>query len=428
MNDTYIGPNPINNSDLGRLFTTLSNKKPRIIELQKALSAIIALSPENGGDGELDKAEYIESLLKNYINLGLDCNIYRSDANDCRIKSKIRPNIIAKIKGKKAKTLWLFGHMDVVPPGDINSWNHDPWQVHENGDFLIGRGVEDNQQAIVCMLILCEALLENKIIPEYNLGLVFMSDEECGSHYGLEYVLNNHAHFFSKDDFYIIPDAGSKTSDSIEIAEKAQLWVKIKCIGIQCHASTPDKGKNAFVAACDMGLCLHKELPKLFPLKNELFSPPVSTFVLSRHEENVSGINILPGQDIFYIDCRLIPTISISSVVDEIKKLAEIVEKRQNIKIEISVIQSQNSTDIDRNHKNIKILKKAISYVYNTNAKEIGIGGATVAAFLRQKNLPAIVWATIENTCHQPNERSSITATIKDSQVFAHILMDTHND
>ena len=49
---------------------------------------------------------------------------------------------------------------------------------------------------------------------------------------------------------------------------------------------------------------------------------------------------------------------------------------------------------------------------------------AAWAALLRERGLPAVVWSCIANTCHQPNERSSITATLKDAQVFAHILMN----
>ena len=56
-------------------------------------------------------------------------------------------------------------------------------------------------------------------------------------------------------------------------------------------------------------------------------------------------------------------------------------------------------------------------------ARPTGIGGGTVAALLRQAGLPAVVWSCIRNTCHQHNEHSSISATIRDAQVFAHVLM-----
>ena len=45
------------------------------------------------------------------------------DAADERVPSKIRPNMVIRHKGKSEKTLWIVGHMDVVPPGNESLWN-----------------------------------------------------------------------------------------------------------------------------------------------------------------------------------------------------------------------------------------------------------------------------------------------------------------
>ena len=79
-----------------------------------------------------------------------------------------------------------------------------------------------------------------------------MADEETGSAYGLEHILETAPQFFGADDLYVVPDAGSPTGELIEIAEKSQLWLEVRTIGTQCHASTPQKGRNAFLAASDM--------------------------------------------------------------------------------------------------------------------------------------------------------------------------------
>jgi succinyl-diaminopimelate desuccinylase len=55
-------------------------------------------------------------------------------------------------------------------------------------------------------------------------------------------------------------------------------------------------------------------------------------------------------------------------------------------------------------------------------AKPQGIGGGTVAAFLRRKGYDAVVWSTIMNFAHQPNEQASISHTLKDAQVMACLL------
>ena len=57
-------------------------------------------------------------------------------------------------------------------------------------------------------------------------------------------------------------------------------------------------------------------------------------------------------------------------------------------------------------------------------AESIGIGGSTVACLLRHRGLSACAWSTILNTCHEPNEHSSISATVRDAAVFARIALE----
>ena len=152
----------------------IASQRGRVIELQTALTAFRALGPENGGDGEHAKAAYIEEQLR---ACGVT-DITHVDSPDARVTSGLRPNIVARIPGASPRTLWIFGHMDVVPPGDAASWHGDPWQVRVDGDSLVGRGVEDNQQAIVSALLVAEALHALRITPPLTLGMVFMADAE----------------------------------------------------------------------------------------------------------------------------------------------------------------------------------------------------------------------------------------------------------
>ena len=52
-----------------------------------------------------------------------------------------------------------------------------------------------------------------------------------------------------------------------------------------------------------------------------LFQPPCCTFVPTRHEENVPNINSLPGKDVFYIDCRILPGISHDDVLASAREI-----------------------------------------------------------------------------------------------------------
>ena len=46
-----------------------------------------------------------------------------------------------------SRRVWIMTHMDVVPPGDLNKWETDPWTAVEKDGRVYGRGVEDNQQS-----------------------------------------------------------------------------------------------------------------------------------------------------------------------------------------------------------------------------------------------------------------------------------------
>lgn len=398
----------------------LASRRGRVAEMQCALTACKALGPENGGQGELAKVELISGWL---AACGIT-DLVRLDSADERVGSGLRPNLVARIPGRSQKFLWLFGHTDVVPPGDLAAWTSDPWQVRAEGeDWLHGRGVEDNQQAIVSMLLLAEEIKAGKITPELGLGLVFMADEECGSKHGLAHILKTAGGIFRPDDLYLVPDAGSPRADVIEVAEKSQLWLRVTVNGRQCHASTPQKGINAFVAGAEMVVACASGLPSRFDQRDELFSPPCSTFVPSLHEANVPAINILPGREVFCLDCRLLPGVEIGEVTGAVRHICAEIASKHGVETDVQVVQSQAASRLADDAPVTELLRQAIRDVYGQDARAIGIGGATVAAFLRQAGFQAAVWSCIQNTCHQPNERSSISATCKDAQVFAHLLM-----
>lgn len=391
----------------------------RVVEIQRALTAIPAVGPENGGQGEMARAQLIEKWL---AEAGID-RILRFDSPDKRVECGIRPNIVAVLPGSSSRVLWLFGHMDVVPPGDMSQWISDPWTVRREGDLLFGRGVEDNQQAISSMLILAESLRKLRITPRLALGLVFMADEERGSRHGLAHILESPDCPFGKDDLYIVPDGGAPDGLDIEIAEKAQLWAKFTVIGRQCHASTPEKGKNAFLGASELALAI-SGLGAFFPQTDALFTPPVSTFTPTKHEANVESVNILPGKDVFYADCRILPEVDTSAVLDLLGRLCQEISAKRDLTISMEVEQLAPASATPADAPVVKALSAAIEKNYGAKARTTGIGGATVAAFLRARDFPAAVWACLKNTCHQPNEHASIKAACKDSAIFADILME----
>jgi succinyl-diaminopimelate desuccinylase len=209
----------------------------------------------------------------------------------------------------------------------------------------------------------------------------------------------------------------------IEVAEKSILWLKFKTLGKQAHGSTPEKGINSFKAASFLVTELDA-LYQIFPKKDPLFDPPISTFEPTKKEANVPNINTIPGEDIFYMDSRILPEYKVEEVEAKIKNMAKNIEKKFKVKIEL--IENQKASAAPPTPATapvVSALKKAIKAVYNRDAKPKGIGGGTVAALFRKAGFNAACWAKLDETAHQPNEYCIIDNMLGDAKVFAHVFL-----
>ncbi len=70
------------------LFTILDTQTEAVVDLQTKLTAIPALGPKNGGDGEKAKAEFLLSHLK---NIGI------KDVRELKLLTPRFPAVIARI-------------------------------------------------------------------------------------------------------------------------------------------------------------------------------------------------------------------------------------------------------------------------------------------------------------------------------------------
>jgi succinyl-diaminopimelate desuccinylase len=311
----------------------------------------------------------------------------------------------------------------VVPAGDLKKWETDPWEVVEKEGKLYGRGVEDNQQSLTSSIFCALAFLELGIQPKYDLNLILVADEETGSDYGLTYIMKHHKDWFREEDIILVPDSGLPDATQIEVAEKGIIWIKFTTIGKQCHASEPGKGTNAFNAASHLVVRL-SQLYQLFDIKNDVFDPPISTFEPTKKEANVPNVNTIPGEDVFYLDCRLLPEYTIEQLFEKIDKMCKEIEDEFGVQIEYETLQKEAAAPATPADAPVVLkLKKAVQEIYNVEGQPVGIGGGTVAAIFRRAGFPTAVWSKIEETCHQPNEYCVIDNMVNDTVVFAHICL-----
>ena len=404
---------------LSSVIKKIDGYRQDVIEIETEMCKRPALDPTSGGVGEIDKAKYLTEYLK---KLGL--SVRQIDAPDKRVPSGIRPNLLVELPGKKSgPRVMIIAHTDVVPPGDMGLWKSDPWKLKVDGNKIIGRGVEDNQAGLTSAVMTLKAFIEAGVQPERTISVVLVADEETASTYGLSYLLKSHRDVFNKDDLIIVPDSGNHLGTEIEVAEKSIVWIKVRTIGKQTHGSTPETGVNAHRASAYFTVRM-QTLYQKFRKRDALFQPPISTFEPTKKEANVPNINTIPGDDVLYFDCRVLPVYKIDDVMKEVKRLGRETEKKYKVKMEFSLVQKETAAPPTSPDAPVALaITKAMRELRRRKPKTIGIGGGTVAKYLREAGFPCVVWSTLEEQAHRPNEYAVIGHILDDAKVFAHVAL-----
>lgn len=397
-----------------RVFAAIDGLKDEMVGLQTLLCSKPAIAPDSGGQGEWDKALALEAWLK---ERGLG-DIEWHPAPDSRVPGGLRPNLVLSLAGQKEASLWIMSHLDVVPPGEASLWDGDPWVCRRDGDYIYGRGVEDNQQGLCSSVAAVMALSSLGVRPRLGVKLLMVADEEVGSAYGIDWLLKNRS-LFGPEDLVLIPDTGTPRGDEIEVAEKNLLWLKVRCRGRQCHGSVPDEGANAFLANCELALRLNELEVAHYIGRDHLFQPDRSTISPTKKEANVPNVNTIPGEDVFYLDCRMLPEYALGGVLEDFRQVAASIGQRRSVRFEFEVVQRVESRPTSPESAIVRQLTAAIQRVRGCQARAVGIGGGTVAAYLRNAGLNCAVWSTLEERAHQPNESCKLSNLIADAKVMA---------
>ena len=110
-------------SQMKSVFSRIDSYRDEIIDLQRELTARVALGPQNGGSGEHEKIAFIKDLVEKLM----PSELKMIKAPDEKAQDDYRPNLIVLWKGASAdETVWVLSHADIVPPGNRDLWDADP--------------------------------------------------------------------------------------------------------------------------------------------------------------------------------------------------------------------------------------------------------------------------------------------------------------
>lgn len=158
------------------------------------------------------------------------------------------------------RSIILNGHIDVVPEGDRNDWEHDPFSGRVEDGKLFGRGSTDMKGGTVSLLLAMEAIIELGIKLKGDVIFQSVIEEESGGAGTLAAVLRGYS-----ADGAIIPEP---TNMKLFPKQQGSMWFRISVKGRSAHGGTRYEGINAIEKAIYVITKL-QELEKVRNLKIE---------------------------------------------------------------------------------------------------------------------------------------------------------------
>lgn len=142
---------------------------------------------------------------------------------------------------EKGRSLILQHHVDVVPVGPLDMWEHDPYGGEIVGDRMYGRGSGDMKAGAAANVFALEALRRIGLQPAATVYLQSVVEEESTGNGAMQTFLRGYT-----ADAALIPEP---EDNMLVRANAGVLWFEVEVRGLPVHVREMGEGSNAIDAA-----------------------------------------------------------------------------------------------------------------------------------------------------------------------------------
>jgi succinyl-diaminopimelate desuccinylase len=295
--------------------------------------------------------------------------------------------------------LLFLGHLDVVPPGDLDLWNSNPFEMKIKNNIIYGRGAVDMKSSIAAFSqALIDKILLNKD-TKINVAIAITGDEETtsfGAQALIEYLKNKNKKI--KQILIGEPTSDKIFGDSIKNGRRGSANFDLIINGTQGHVAYPEKSNNPINFAV-------KIANELISLKldngNEFFSPShleITSIDAGNPTRNLIPSSILVKFNIRYNNLQNLE--SLKTLLNQ--KISKITNnyKLTNISNSESFLCEPNPFS--------EYLKQVIEKRCNCKVQYSTSGGTSDGRFLYQI-APIIEFGPLNESAHKVNEHISLS-------------------
>jgi len=209
--------------------------------IRRDLAQLVNIPSVGGSDAEIAAQRWCAATL---TGLGLEVDQWRLDLDKLRADTDYPGEEVEReeawgcvgVSSPGTPALILNGHVDVVPPGDAESWTSgDPWHIREDAGRWYGRGVCDMKGGVVAIIAAARAVSDLTLTRPFAVHTVI--GEEDGGLGTFATLRRGHT-----GEVCVIAEP---TAGQIVSANAGSLTFRIEVQGRSTHGSMRAAGRSA---------------------------------------------------------------------------------------------------------------------------------------------------------------------------------------
>jgi succinyl-diaminopimelate desuccinylase len=318
------------------------------------------------------------------------------------------------VHGKNGPLFAFAGHTDVVPAGDENAWNTEPFEPTIKDGSLFGRGAADMKGGLASMVTATEKYIKEN--PNHNGRIAFLitSDEEGVAINGTVKVMEYLNESNQKIDYCLLgePSSTSITGDVIKNGRRGSLNGVLKVNGKQGHVAYPHLAKNPIhlVSPALNDLCKQE-----WDNGNDYF--PATSFQISNMHSGDGVTNVIPGDATVMFNFRY----STETTKEGLQKKVHEILDSHNLDYFIEWSHSGYPFLTSKG----ELVSACIQAIKKTKGIETELstsGGTSDGRFIAQEGTQVVELGPVNATIHQVNESVLVQDLDDLSEIYYQVL------
>ena len=318
------------------------------------------------------------------------------------------------VHGNNGPIFSFAGHTDVVPAGDDDAWESNPFEPTIKNGMLYGRGAADMKGSLASMVVATENFIEKN--PNHNGIIAFLitSDEEGVAINGTAKVMDFLKDNNQKIDFCLVgePSSTAILGDVIKNGRRGSLNACLRVKGKQGHIAYPQLADNP----------IHLVTPALNQLCDEQWDNgndyfPATSFQISNIHSGDKVINVIPGEVEVMFNFRY----STETTKEELqKRVNDILDSHKlNYFVEWS---HSGYPFLTPKGELVSACVDAIEKIKAIKPELSTSGGTSDGRFIAQEGTQVVELGPNNSTIHQVNESVSVQDLEDLSKIYSQVL------